>query len=86
MQHALTMVMRISLMTTGKLNLATMVMSLPIPYVQIGGGQVLGRLMRVIAKGDVWASAAISGLEPSAGVISRTISVVVEPTKLAGVL
>ena len=73
---------------TGKLNLATVVMLLPIPYKQIGGGQALVRWMRVMAKGDVWASAAMSGLqvEHSAGMKSRTISVVEEPTTLVRVL
>ena len=47
---------------TGKLNLVTVVMLLPIPYKQIGGGQALVRWMRVMAKGDVWASAAMSAL------------------------
>ena len=73
-------------MTTGKPNLARMVTSLHIPCEQIGGGQNLVCLTSVMAKADALVSAAISGLEPVAGVKSFTISVAVETTTLAGVL
>ena len=86
LQRASTMVTRTSSRTTGKPNLAAMVTSLPTPCERIGGGQALGRLTRVTWMADAWVSAAISGLEPVAGVKSFTISVVVETTTLAGVL